>query len=70
MGRGESATPISGNEPIVQYGDEVRNKSLADLGDQNWISLQVCKLGHEIEKVWGSAKNVPAQCPMTNRLLS
>lgn len=36
-------------------------KSLTKLGDQNWTSLQVCKMGYEIEEVWGSAEDIPAQ---------
>ncbi|MCJ1344585.1 hypothetical protein MMC31_002788 [Peltigera leucophlebia] len=51
IGRGKVTAPVSGNDLIVSYWTELREKVITQLGMRDWSSLQVCRAGYDIEGV-------------------
>lgn len=51
IGRGKVTAPVSGNDLIVSYWTDLREKVITQLGMRDWSSLQVCRAGYEIEGV-------------------
>lgn len=51
IGKGKATVPVSGSDPIVQLWSDLREKVLNEIGERDWTSLQVCKMGYDIEGI-------------------
>ena len=51
IGKGKATVPISGSDPIVELWSDLREKVLIEIGERDWTSLQVCKMGYDIEGI-------------------
>lgn len=51
IGKERATVPVSGSDPIVKLWGELREKVLNEIGERDWTSLQVCKMGYDIEGI-------------------
>lgn len=51
IGKGKATVPVSGSDPIVHLWSDLREEVLNEIGERDWTSLQVCKMGYDIEGI-------------------